>query len=302
MKSGKKSWGDKVYVIYVDLLFLINFLMDGCIFITASQLLGQRVGWKRIFCASILGATIYCMLVICPLLQQLPYGLFALFVPVFPILYLYKSCSLGGFIREYIVSTGVAFLIGGTTYALWYIVGGYRIGQQMTITYIIVAGGGVTILVNSMYVYVRKRFVLPTFEYDMALTYKENSVQFTGFLDSGNFLYTPISHRPVIIVAYESIKPLLTDAQIEVIEKSQHRVEDIVTHIDLDSVQVIPFSSVGCKEGVIWGMEVDQVTLKKGCFEKILGKCIVGVTFKTVFNGGVYKALLHPEFIISRGE
>ncbi|WP_069997560.1 sigma-E processing peptidase SpoIIGA [Cellulosilyticum sp. I15G10I2] len=288
-----------MYVVYIDILFLINIVMDMMVFYTATMILNKSIGKVRIFIASIIAALIYCMLVCVPILQSIPYVLYALFVPTLSILYLYRPRHLKEFAKIYLVCMGVACTIGGATFTTWFMVKDKTPIHTISIFWLIIIALGITLIIYISFNKIRKRMILPLFEYDIKIKNTDKEVWIKSILDTGNCLYTPIGHKPVIVVTYDALKELFTDKQILVLSKYKNNVLELAYSSDFMPSYIIPFNSVGCKLGILLGIEVDQVNIYKNHFKKSVDKCIVAISFNNIFNDKSYNALLHPDFILN---
>ena len=288
-----------MYVVYIDILFLINVIMDMIIFYIATMLLNRAIRCLRIIKGSILAALIYCLLLYVPALQKPSYILYALFIPALPILYIYKPIHIREFLKIYLVCTGVACLIGGVTFSLWSIGGASAGINTMSIIWLIAIGLSIGGSFYLTFYNIRKRFLLPLFEYDIKIINADKEISVKSILDTGNCLYTPIGHRPVIVVTYDALKGLFTNEQACLLSEYKNNILELIGKGDFKLSYIIPFNSVGCKAGVLLGIEVDQINIRRNNLEKSVDKCIIGITFNNLFHDKSYNALLHPDFILN---
>lgn len=292
-----------MYVVYIDILFAINWSMDILIFYCITLVLNKKIKYWRIIIAGMIAALIYCMLVISPILQSIPYWLYTLFIPTCSILYLYKPCSLKTFLKIYLLAMMIAAVFGGLIFNIWYTFGTY-VEEINTMGIYMLVGIGLVIscFFYSSFYFLRRRFIFPAFEYQLKLKNYGKSSQLSALLDTGNLLYTPISHLPVIVVEYESVKNLLTEGQRMNFESyrnsSEKEIEEGIMSGKCKPDVLIPFNSVGCKSGYLWGFKVEEVTIKRLTGEKAISNCMIGISNESLFSDRQYHALLHPEFIL----
>lgn len=288
-----------MYVVYMDVLFCINFIMDTIIFWIVSMLINQPVKVKRMIAGGLFAAVLYCMLIVVPFLQYVPYSIYSFFIPVFPILYIFRPIHIKQLFKYYLLSMLVAALLGGTTFSLWYMLGyDSRAISELNIFMLIGIGVTMGFTFYTSFYYIRRRFILPTFEYQLQFIQKDRKVMLRALLDTGNCLYTPITHRPVIVVEYDMVKGLFTEEEQKFFERfSDHLVE--LEQLDDNIIKhLIPFNSIGCESGMILGVEIDEMILEKMSTQRHFNKCIIGIAQMPLFNDHSYKALLHPEYII----
>lgn len=289
-------------IIYIDILFLINFIMDLMIFYVGMQLLGKRVKLYRIILGSAIAAIAYCLVVYFPLLQKLPIYIYYFCIPIIPILYMFKPISLKEFLKEFLVCTLSAFVIGGGTFNFYFILQQVRVSQMISLLLPVCVGVLICIITTISFKWLRKRILLPRFEYDITLHNEEKQKQIEGIIDTGNCLYTILSHRPVNVVYYENIQELLSTTEMDILLKCKKSgIIETMSEIELlgNNFCLIPFKSLGCKEGMILGKEIDQIEINKGSYKRKFNKCIIGICFEPIFTGCKYDALVHPDFIIN---
>lgn len=300
-KEASKRRGDEVHVLYIDVLFFINFVMDIIIFLITTMILNKPLYLRKHLIGGGIAALLYCMLLMLPVLQHLPYSICTLFMPIISILYLYKPIKLKNFIKYYLISTSVAALIGGMSFTILYQLQYYIPTYKVTARYVLIIGICVGSIIYFSFYALRRRLVMPHFEYDLEIHYAGKIEHVLGLLDTGNMLYTPIGHRPVLVVTYDVIKNLLTEEECRDIE-SCHNDMGKLLELDKGPKYIIPFHSMGCEEGLLWGIMSECIILHKGVFERKISECVIGIAFEKICGDRVYKALIHPDFIVREGE
>lgn len=288
-------------VIYIDVLFLINFIMDIIIFFITTMILNKPLYIKKHLIGGGIAALLYCMLLLLPVLQHLPYSICTLIVPVISILYLYKPIKLKSFIKYYMISMGVAALIGGMSFTILYQLQYYIPTYKGSTGYILMIGVCIGGIIYFAFYALRKRLVMPHFEYDLEIHYCGKIGHVLGLLDTGNMLYTPIGHRPVLVVTYDAIKEMLTEEECKNIESCYNDMGKLL-QMENGPKYIIPFHSMGCEEGLLWGIVSECIILHKGTLDKEIPKCVIGIAFEKICGDRMYKALIHPDFIIREGE
>ncbi len=289
-----------MYVIYLDVLILINLIMDMIIFIISTMIINKVVPFKKILIGSILASIMYCIFAITPLMRDVPAILYSVFIPLPAILIIFKPYNIKTLIKEYLVCTFVAALIGGITFSIW-----SRMGLRLesiwniNIWILLLIGAMVGCCFYLSFYHIRRRFILPEFEYNMVLVRNGIEVGLKSLLDTGNCLYTPMTHKPVVVAEYKCVDVLMTENEKKFCEKYADNIESILTDDIMQDIKyLIPFSSVGCKGGMLIGIEVDSMTIKKYDFRKKYRNCIIGVSITPISSDRSYTALLHPQYIL----
>lgn len=98
------------------------------------------------------------------------------------------------------------------------------------------------------------------------------------------------------------MKAILTETQRVNYERYQNssdiEVEEGLVAGECKPDVLIPFNSVGCKSGYLWGFKIEGVSIKRLTDEKVISNCIIGISNESLFSDRQYHALLHPEFIL----
>ena len=290
-------------VIYLDVLFIINLIMDFLIFFTVTLIMNKWLSIWRQLVAALMASVLYCLLIIVPCMQSIPYTFYSLWIPVIPILFLYRPYSYKEFGKYFLICTGVAAIYGGVVFNLWYIFGGnyYKI-QSMNLMVLIGISVCVALLFYMNFYWIRRCFIFKRFSYKLILKRKRHEKVVSALLDTGNLLYTPISHHPVIVVTYEAVKALLTAIERENIAQFfKCKDKEVENYLMLDKAGpdvLIPFNSIGCKQGFLWGINIDEVKVMTQVGEKVIHHCVVGISKEPLYSDKQYEALLHPEYIL----
>ena len=292
-----------MYVIYLDILFLINWIMDTLIFYCVSLVLNKRIKHRYTLVAGALAALIYCMLLVIPVLQQIPYIIYSLIIPMPSLLILYRPNRYKVFFKEYLLSVVIAAVFGGIIFNSWYLIYGAE-SRVSSISIILLIGIGISVsgCFYGGFYFIRRQLIFPTFEYQLTINYRGGDIQIQSLLDTGNLLYTPRKHEPVLVAEYEVVKPLLTKEEQQKYEQfrksNEVQIEEGVISGFYGIEQLIPFNSVGCKNGFLWSVRVDSVEIKKYSRNIKIRPCIVGLYSGKLFSDSRFQALLHPEFIL----
>ncbi|PHV71095.1 hypothetical protein CS063_07125 [Sporanaerobium hydrogeniformans] len=291
-----------MYVLYLDVLFFINWIMNSMVFLIATLMLNEPLQLRRLGLAGGMAAALYCLVVSVPFLQDIPALVYTLILPSLSILYLYKPRHITIFIKRWLLCQGLAFLLGGTTFSLWYMLGYKGNFEEISILYLLGIAGSVTLVIYMSFYSIRKHWILPHFEYRVKMLHQGRIGEFQAVVDTGNMLYTPFKHQAVSVVTYAAIESLLTEEEYLFVknymgQKNWEELEQIPKGITL-----IPFNSVGCKSGFLIGIEMEEIYVYRHNKRQDFKRCIVGISPTSFFSDKAYNTLLHPEFIVDKGE
>lgn len=252
-------------MLYIDVLFLINFVMDCLVLETLRMILKGRTNWLRIAAAAAAGSLWACAAAAWHFLPAVLEGVItwlavsALMIKI--------AFSIHG-IQELIKYLAGLYLatasLAGLSYAfyqhthLWVI--------DTACSYLAAMG------LWRIFTEVRQRI---NHLYPVTLNYRGQSQTVTALVDTGNHLYEPVSHRPVHLLDYQACAGLC--AQVS-------------------GVVYIPFQSVGA-QGTLPGIYLDSMVIEKnGAYTTII-KPLVAISRQPLSPGGEYQMLLHEDEI-----
>lgn len=72
--------------IYLDVLFILNFIMDYFIFWMVSKITYRNIPNKRLVLGSLIASTLYCLAVIVPFLRSVSIVIYLVILPIIPII------------------------------------------------------------------------------------------------------------------------------------------------------------------------------------------------------------------------
>lgn len=226
-----------IYAVYLDTYFIENLLLDVSVLVLTTLLWDKRLRWKMIWAAAIAGAVVSCGLLlfriqgyqvrmICNLLQ----GFLVL-----------KIAFWKTNIRELLRGATYFYTISFVFSEVYELLRG-KLGE---VHGLVISLGVLTIIsITIAYLKYCKRREKEDVYYEVEILSKGKKIQVRALYDTGNVLTEPISGRPVSII-----------------EKAL--VEEIWMLEEIQRYKYIPFHSVGKEHGVIMGMEVDGLFIRK---------------------------------------
>ncbi len=260
-----------IYAVYLDMYFIENLLLNASVLVLTALLWDKRLQWKRISIASFLGAVLSCggllvriqgysMSAICNLLQ----GLLVMKAA-------FWKTDIRGLLRGAVYFYTLSFVF---TQVYEWLRG--KLGELHGL----VISVGVLLILSMAIAYLRycKRKEKEDVYYDVEILGKGKKIQVRALHDTGNVLRDPISQKPVSII-----------------EKSL--LEEIWKLEEPQNFKCIPFRSIGKEQGVIMGMEVDALFIRKNdeCIERY-GE-IVALYDGQLSSDGRFRMILHQGII-----
>ncbi len=267
--------GKVFYEIYIDSIFLINFILNLFLLTLTARTLNRTATRFRLIGGSAAGALGYCIILWLPL----PYsgkiliGLIPVSIGMCGITF--RSRGYRNVLRE----TGYLFV-----YA--FLLGGAMVFLLNRFTFLGRAGGKAAGIMGVGYVcfaltdfFLRKhrerkadpfcRVVIPCGEEEVCVN---------ALIDTGNGLREPVTGKPVSILeeaVWERLGALMRE----------------------EKLKLIPYHSVGNSHGLMKGYELASVIIVKEeqriCCEKV----VVGICEGEISSGKQYQMILHPDLV-----
>lgn len=288
--------------VYVDVLFLVNWLMNFLILWATASFCGTRAGIPRLLAWSGAGAG-YSVAVEVLRGSGLDAPLMKVAVLLLMVVLGLRPRNLMSGARYVTCFLTFCFCVAGAAMALGYASGmpGQEPGWTAVLGGTALASMGVQTVVSRA----RRRSLLPG-TYDTEVRVGEKTARFQSYLDTGNQLKDPISGWPVLVAEHEAIKVVMPEdvkAAFEGIAAGDSEsLEQLGRNSWSSRIRVIPFDSLGRRNGMLLGFKPDSLTLSSRGKRYEASRVVIGVYGRRLSADGAYKALVGPEVIGSRPE
>ena len=285
--------------IYLDLILLENIVMNYIIILATGMICRVNIKYFRIFLSSFLGA-LYAIISYVVNIQIYTNQITKIMVSVCMIYIAFNSSNIKILLKQLVIFYLTSFCFGGAAYYLLYNVSPGLIKSINGIFVgiypikIAILGGILGFLViNISFKIIKSKLTKKDMLYNIEIFYKENKVTVKVILDTGNFLTDPITNIPVIIVEAQKLKKIIP-------ENILNNIDRIIYNSELEEVNeefktrcsIIPFSSIGKKNGMIIGFRPDYIKIYMEEGEKIRKKVIVGIYNNKIAKNGLYSGLI----------
>lgn len=275
------------YVIYLDVFFIINAILDYLILCITERIIGQKTTLIRKIAGAAGGALALCIMTAIPFGgQMVKHFISFFFISALMIIITYGRMNIKRFLKTYFMMYAVAFGLGGTINALYYYTSfGYYfrtilIGMsdylmdKNTVTFIVSTFIAYLILV-AIAKWVRQKREGPL-TMQVTLEWRSKSITTTALVDTGNSLIEPISKKPVSVVEKEVVNELLEGA--DALE---------------EKIRIIPYKAVGTECGVIVGVQIDNLYITYKGEQIKVAKPIIGLYKGKLSHDERYRMLIH---------
>lgn len=294
--------------IYADVVFMENMAMNYIILFATGIINKVKIKPVRIGIASLLGS-LYAVMYL-TILGNLNGIAIKILLSLAMIYIAFKPENFKKFLKQLLIFYLTSFTFGGVAFALLYFIRPQDILMKNGVyigTYpikIALLGGTVgfviiTIAFNIIKGKISKKDMFCNVELNV-LDSKEN---ITAMLDTGNMLKEPITGNPVIVVEKDAIARLIPEQILDnmdtIINGQTELNEEIGEYIN--KFRIIPFASLGKKNGLLLGIKADYIKLEYNEQELLVNNAIIGIYNDKLCKNNTYQALIGLDMIDERG-
>ncbi|MCH5316935.1 MAG: sigma-E processing peptidase SpoIIGA [Eubacterium sp.] len=261
-------------VIYVDVLFIVNFFITFFLLLVTAKLSKRSEKIWRLVAASFIGGTYSLIILIDDLSFALSFigKLAAAFIMI---LVAFKFKGIKAYIKETAIFFFVNFLFVGIIVGLWLIFKPKGIVINNSTVYFNVSAK--LLLITALVAYIISAIIIRIYNnktavkelYSVTVFKNGNEVRFFAFADSGNNLKEPFSNYPVIVAD----KKLFENCECQ---------------------RLIPFSTIG-GEGVLSAFRPDKVEISSSFGSVAVEEVYIAISDNV--KKGEYQGILNPKIL-----
>lgn len=296
---------------YLDVYSFDNFLIQYFILWAVAKITKDKIPVWRLSVGSVIG-TIYSILYV--FIEYMPksYILYSaaarIIVSMLILAITYNIANIRKFFKVFVVFYCVNFVVAGGAFSLFYFTktGVYNHGifyiQYFPVRILLISIFISYVVLKISWTLVAKHVKAERCIVPIHIVYEGQKIGINALVDTGNHLVDPITKTPVIVVEFKAIKNILPDEVKLVFYENKeddfiHLMEKIESNEFAKRIRMIPFSSLGRKNGMLFGFRPDkiQLILDKG-FEE-MENVIIGISKHKLSKDDHYEALLHPDIV-----
>ena len=148
--------------------------------------------------------------------------------------------------------------------------------------------------------YIRSRSVTKRLIVPIDLKVDGRDIRINALLDPGASLRDPLSDQPIVVAEFKSIQSLLPKEVQDIFVKSRSNdLKFVINSIEgskwFRRFRVIPFNSLGNKNGMLRGFTVDNVRIVRDKETKEFSNVVIAVYEEFLTGGNSYQALIGLE-------
>ncbi len=289
-------------VIYIDVLFLINLIINYLLLLSTMLFCGVYTKRYRLFLSALAGA-FYCVLIFIPELSFLMSAAGKLISGALLILIAFYKKKLYVLLKLYLMFIGLSAALAGGIIALYWLAGSgdALVSTKNGVIYadislkVLLIGTGVGVLLINLFFrrtganQVLEKEIKPV---EIAIFGKKTT--FYTLVDTGNELHDPITGKRVLVAQYDSIRPCLPERLRQSFEFDRNfnaaEIFERASRMGYAGIlRLLPYKTIAGKESsMMVVLKPDQVLIN----HKPARDIVLGLSFEGLKGAKGYSALV----------
>lgn len=303
-------------IVYADLIFLLNFLMDAAMLIVTAKTRKISFKWWRIVGSSFLGAS-YVVIMFLPV----PLFLFTFSVKcmfcIGMIMTAFGFGSLQNLLRNLGTFLLVNFAVAGGMFGIHYVLASssevmkgivftqsgvamfqFQIGSVLFVLLLLIPllWWFRTVLQST-----KQREVLTSYVAEVTIHVGDYTASCKGLIDTGNQLYDPLTRTPVMVMEVSEWGDVLPVEWLQRIRSAD--VDQIISGLGVeefvwqDRLRLVPYRGVNRNTQFMLAIKPDKVVITHNSTQIEASKVLIGLDGGKLCSDGSYQAIIHPALI-----
>lgn len=293
-------------VIYLDVLWLLNFLFDLMLLMLTNYLIRGNSPLLRLVLSAVFAALIV------PIHIYFPTSFFSssfgkVIYSVGIILIGFRFLTIFHFLKVFLMFYFITFTLGGGLIALYFLIEPTFISQTSIRTpfghpiswlFLLITFPIVSIFLKRT----MDDYQLNKINYDglcnVEVFFSERSFITTGFIDSGNQLVDPLTKYPVIICDEVFLKQWFTIKDWQLFRQAYEQIDlTVIPESWSNKIHMIPYRGVTGKQSFLLAIKPDWITITYNDENILVENVLIGIQFSAMTPDESYHCLLHPQII-----
>jgi stage II sporulation protein GA (sporulation sigma-E factor processing peptidase) len=318
MRIFPSSGGEERMVVYIDLIFLLNFSIDWTLLWATAQARRMRMRWWRGALSSAIGAS-YVLMLFLPSLSFMFTFLIKCVISVLMIIVAFGFGGLQSFLRNLGLFYLINFAAAGAIFGIGYVL--QSSGELMNGMFVSRSGGLHFRLEQYVLWFIVPTFILALWLYRVVWLSSKRREAVTGFMaevriyiegvetvcqgliDTGNQLYDPLTRTPVMVLEASEWKSYMPDSWLQRIKNAE--VDQIISAIGTeeclwqDRLRLVPYRGVNRGTQFMLAVKPDKVVIIRDGTPTETNKVLVALDGGRLSSDGSYQAIIHPMLVES---
>jgi len=297
--------------LYADLLFLVNFIMNGFVLWVVSKVLRQKRKTRWLVFGSAIMALLYTFLLIIEPLRFLNIALASVVILATGVMIAFYPNGVKHFLRLMLTAYGITFAVGGLgmalfyltdlPYAIYYIAADLE-GFRRAVSWQLVLVGTVTSygLIKLTLKLIEHQTIKRQLLMGIMVTMNEKYIYFDALVDTGHSLKEPLTQSPVIVAEFEQVQEFLPEGLRGLFnDKQENNLAGLLEGKEgsfYQRIRMIPFTSIGKSSGMLIGFRPDKVMVGTDTSRHDI---VIGIYNDRLTKDGRYQGLVSPEILVA---
>lgn len=294
-------------IIYIDIIFLENLIMNSIILFATAIILKINPRTVRVILSSAIGS-IYAIITY---VTEMPIYTSVISKALLAIIMVYVAFNpqnIKKMWKQVAIFYLTSFVFGGVTlYLIYYIKpqeiltrNGIFIGDY--VLKVIMLGAIVAFIMIKISLKIIKTKIMPKDMYcRIKFKLNEKIIEAIAMIDTGNLVKEPITNTPVVIVESTLLEDVLPIQILNNLEKilggDFSQISEEMQEKYISKLRCIPFSSLGKQNGMLLGIRADEIQVEIDDEKHITNNVIIGIYDKSLTKRGEYRALVGIELL-----
>lgn len=286
-------------VVYYDELLLINFILNSIILALTAWVANSPASKTRILSGGLLGS-VYALGELLPAWMFLYTPLSKLFFTAIVIAAVFGRQPFRRFGILVVIFFVNSFTLGGAVIGWFYFFQSVPIpfnSPRLVITGYQLAGGGI-VGIGLIMIWARsfiKTFSRKNICCHLKICYEGQVIELNGLLDTGNRLYSPLGHRPVLFVDQEALAGILSNQVIQYLIANRdclvETLQDVPDANLMSRLEIIPYQAVN-GNNLLAGFRPDWVEVRS-----VRSQAVIALAPVKLSADNCFQAVLHPDIV-----
>lgn len=313
MLVHNSSFGGMCLVVYTDVIWLLNFLVDSMLLWLTSIALKRSVRVWRMILGGFIGSCLIIMSFTSSLAYYAGNPFMKLTFSIFMVYSVFGFKRWRYFFSNLLTFYFVTFLMGGILIGVHYFIQ-FDFGMQANVLQAKVRGFGDPI--SWMFIvigfplawYFSKQRIngieMTKIQYDQLVNVEvrinDSVLLLKGLVDSGNQLYDPISKSPVMFISTKAVQDNIP-SEIMMAASDPEKVFDNTIELSTnwsDRIRFIPAKTVG-KQQLLIAYKPDSIRIYNDHGSWQVNKALISFTSETLSSDDLFNCIVHPKMMTS---
>jgi stage II sporulation protein GA (sporulation sigma-E factor processing peptidase) len=293
-------------IVYVDLIFLVNFMIDGLLLYMTARTRKIPVVWWRLLIGAGIGA-VYVVFMFIPALSFLFTFIVKLCFALIMIAISFGLPSLQHFLRNMGTFYVINFVAAGGILAIHYfwessneVLNGIAISQSGGVAHELQFG--IIWFYKHVLQSAKQREELTSFFAKVQIDIGVVQLNCIGLIDTGNQLYDPLTRTPVMVIEASQYQAYIPEAWMKKIRESEvdqiiagiGQDDEVESFIWQDRLRLVPYRGINKATQFMLAIKPDRVTISHQDKHIESYKVWIGLDGGKLSSDNSYQAIIHP--------